>query len=104
MAHGGKRANSGRKKGARTDVKARSIAERVLSKINEEETWYWVIKTAKMRYDTKTVADVMKYLTDRRDGKPRQAIEATGPGGGAIQINILSKIPRPEHASAADND
>jgi hypothetical protein len=41
------------------------------------------------------VARVLERLLDYQYGRPRQAIEATGPGGGAVRVVIVSHIPRP---------
>ncbi len=41
------------------------------------------------------VARVLERLLDYKYGRPRQAIEATGPGGGPVRLVIVSHIPRP---------
>jgi hypothetical protein len=43
--------------------------------------------------DWRTRLNALQYLTDRRDGKPRQAMELTGSGGGPIQL--VHSVPRP---------
>ncbi len=74
MAKGGKRRGAGRKKGAVAQIKARITAASILDAIGERETWLWAIRTAKKKRDVRTVVDIQKYLTDRRDGKPFQAV------------------------------
>ena len=32
----------------------------------------------------------IKEIGDRLDGKPKQQVEASGPGGGAIQISVTN--------------
>lgn len=79
--NGGRRKGAGRPKGAVANVKSKLTAEQILSRIGEEATWSWALATAKKKKDAKTVVDILKYLTDRRDGKPKQALEGTGEGG-----------------------
>jgi hypothetical protein len=71
MTHGGQRAGAGRRRGARALV-MRSKAEEILSTVNEEAIWQRLLRSRNARI----VLDAMKYLTDRRDGKPVQAINA----------------------------
>lgn len=81
MAKGGRRKGAGRPKGSVTNVKSKIMAAVILENIGEELAWAWAIKTAEKKKDVKTYVDILKYLTDRRDGKPKQAIEGTGEGG-----------------------
>lgn len=69
MTHGGKRTGAGRKPGARAFV-MRSKAEAILATVNEEVIWQRLLRCRNARI----VLDAMKYLTDRRDGKPVQAV------------------------------
>jgi hypothetical protein len=64
----------GRPPKAITDAK-RNIAEKVLSSIDEIAEW---TKLAKQDEDLKLKFEVMRYLTDRRDGRAAQAIEHKG--------------------------
>lgn len=98
--HGGKRAGSGRRKGAVAQVKSKITAAVILDGIGEERAWKWAIATAERKKDVKTYVDILKYLTDRRDGKPKQAIEAGGPDGGPVMFQIISEVPRPKRGSA----
>jgi hypothetical protein len=103
VQNGGKRRGAGRKPGKRNrkTIAAQVSAAAILKRIGEAEAWRWAAVTAKRKRDVKTYVDILKYLTDRRDGKPRQAIEATGPNGGAVPIKIVSYIARPDHAGPA---
>lgn len=97
MAKGGKREGAGRPPKARLPFASKAKAESVLGKLGttyegkrlptEDQLWLGLIACPDLRLRF----DVMKYLTDRRDGKPVQPIvgdEAAPP----IQINI-SAIP-----------
>lgn len=81
MAKGGKREGAGRPQGAVTEVKSKITAAGVLQHIGEAKAWHWALEAAKKKKDIKTYVEILKYLTDRRDGKPKQAIEGTGEGG-----------------------
>ena len=96
MPRGGVRQNSGRPKGAVAKVKSRITAAEILESIDEEKAWKWALDTAKQKKDAKTYVDILKYLTDRRDGKPKQAVEATGTNGAPIEFKLVTHIPRPE--------
>ncbi len=76
MTHGGKRTRAGRKPGARALV-TRSKAEGVLATVDEEKIWQRLLRS----HNSRIVLDAMKYLTDRRDGKAVQAINADISGG-----------------------
>ena len=67
---GGRRPNSGRKPKPLTE-KQRQIVERVLSRIDEEAEWS---KLAQQDEDLRLKFDVLRYLTDRRDGKAAQRV------------------------------
>ncbi len=41
------------------------------------------------------VARALERLLDYKYGRPRQAIEATGSGGGPVRVVIVTHIPRP---------
>src|ERR1700681_2845361 len=71
MAHGGARPGAGRKPGARSLV-TRSKGEAILETVNEEKIWQRLLRSRNDRI----VLDTLKYLTDRRDGKPVQAVAA----------------------------
>src|SRR4051812_35468913 len=71
MGRGGKRPGAGRKRGARALV-TRSQAEGVLTTVNEGQIWRKLLHSENERI----VFESMKYLTDRRDGKPIQSIAA----------------------------
>ena len=95
MRRGGKRAGAGRKKGfklAKT-IKAQVTADAILKGIGEDQAWKWAAHTARKKRDVKTYVDILKYLTDRRDGKARQALDIGNDKGRPFQI--ISRIPRP---------
>lgn len=81
MAKGGRRKGAGRPKGSVACVKSKVTAAEILEHIGEADAWKWAAKTAKEKQDVKTYVDILKYLTDRRDGRPKQAIEGTGEDG-----------------------
>jgi hypothetical protein len=87
MNHGGKRAGAGRKPGARALV-TRCKAEAVLATVNEEKIWRRLMRSRNHRI----VLDSMKYLTDRRDGKPVQAVSATLGGGLDIMQQVVERM------------
>jgi hypothetical protein len=72
---GGKRPGSGRKPNylKRLGIKAITAAD-LLAHVNEIELWKGLLnhKSADVRLRT------LSYLTDRRDGKPKQAVDVTG--------------------------
>lgn len=61
----------------------------VLATVDEIELWQMHLFCE----DSKVAFWALQYLTDRRDGKPRQAMELTGTGGGPIQL--MHSVPRP---------
>lgn len=111
MAHGGKRAGSGRKK---TEL-SRVQEERKLPKVTAEEilgdesfdeknAWLSLLNATIVTSvavigtdgekeqitvpDYRTRLESLKYLTDRRDGKAKQALEHTGAKGGPITFTV----------------
>jgi hypothetical protein len=85
---GGKRAGSGRKPNylKRLGIKAITAAE-LLAHVNEIELWKGLLnhKSADVRLRT------LSYLTDRRDGKPKQAVDVTG---GILHAHTVYRDPR----------
>ncbi len=73
MGRGGARPGAGRKSNA---VKAfvRVSAAEVLGDIDEKERWKHYLH----HHDPKIAFEALKYLTDRRDGKPSQALMLSG--------------------------
>jgi hypothetical protein len=71
MAHGGKRSGAGRKRVKPELPEAnKAIATQVLSKIEEDKCWQELLQAK----DDRLRFDVIKYLTDKRDGKAVQSI------------------------------
>jgi hypothetical protein len=72
---GGKRPGAGRKPNylKRLGIKAITAAE-ILAHVNEPELWKGLLnhKSPDVRLRT------LQYLTDRRDGKAKQAVEVSG--------------------------
>ena len=79
MERGGKRNGAGRPKGT-----IRTLQEKTLQRQSEademprvlggDNRWKWAIKEAVKNKDYRTVADIMKYWTDRAKGKAPQAV------------------------------
>ncbi len=91
MPRGGKRPGAGKRKGttnAKTAAKCASAAG-LLDHLEERKMWDWIITKAKKKNDVRTVLDVMKYLTDRRDGKAAQAVVVGGVGGGPPTMRVI---------------
>lgn len=75
MARGGKRANAGRPKGVSTKILDRqSTAGATVESLGGDATWKWAKEQAAKKKDYRTVVEIMKYWTDKRDGKAPQAI------------------------------
>jgi hypothetical protein len=71
MGRGGSRPGSGRKKAERpTDG---GVARRVFAKVKAEEKWLKALESD----DLRIMLDALKYLTDRDEGKAREAIDLT---------------------------
>ncbi len=91
MPRGGKRPGAGKRKGttnAKTAAKCASAAG-LLDHLEERKMWDWIITKAKKKNDVRTVLDVMKYLTDRRDGKAAQAHRLEGLAGEPPQMKVI---------------
>jgi hypothetical protein len=83
MGRGGKRAGAGRKPKPKAFPCAdQGTAARVLAKAEEEKRWLELLDAT----DQRLCFDVLKYLTDRRDGKPMQAISHVTDK--PIQVNV----------------
>ena len=87
MNHGGQRIGAGRKPGARAMV-TRGKAEGILGTVKEEQIWRRLLRSRNDRI----VLDTMKYLTDRRDGKPVQALSAEIGGGLDIATRVAERL------------
>lgn len=90
MPNGGKRPGAGRKRGKvnRRTLKARSDAGFILTEIGDVEAWKWAYHTARKKRDVRTVTEILKYLTDRRDGKARQAVDLGNEDGKPFEITV----------------
>ena len=75
MPRGGKREGAGRKPTVKstTNTLRKKTAEEILSKVDEETLWAGLLNSE----DQKIRLESLKYLTDRRDGKPAQSTALT---------------------------
>lgn len=73
MPRGGARKGAGRKP-AWLERTKRENAETLLKAIGERSAWLWAYTQAVAQLDTRTVVDILRYLTDRRDGKAAQTL------------------------------
>ena len=78
MSRGGARIGAGRKPHSLSLVVERSTAASILDKINDADAWLGCFQLAKDQGDVRGMVDILKYLTDRRDGRPAQQINLTG--------------------------
>lgn len=79
MASGGKRAGAGRPKGTVKTLEEKTLARQsrasdMLVILGGDARWKWAIEKAVKNDDYRTVTDIMKYWTDRAEGKAAQAI------------------------------
>jgi hypothetical protein len=80
MARGGERAGAGRKPKPKLTLKAnKDAATKVLASLEktdktEEKRWLELLNALDLRLRF----DALKYLTDRRDGRPMQLVRAEG--------------------------
>ena len=84
---GGKRSGAGRKPSTLSGIAKklpRPSAALILAEINANQIW---VKLAGST-DERIQLDTLKYLTDRAYGRPKQAMEHSGPGGEPIQTVI----------------
>jgi len=61
-----------------------SIATEVLAGIDEKTYWMDLLAANDMRLHF----DVLKYLTDRRDGRPIQQVRVANPEGEKFQVTV----------------
>ena len=72
---GGKRAGAGRKPDYFKRLGITPVnAAQILARYDEPKLWDWLLKHSAAPYRFKA----LQYLTDRRDGRPKQAVELTG--------------------------
>lgn len=105
MARGGARPGAGRKPSptreiARASKKIKAIgAALILAQINEIEAWKELLTATRTVIvgegepldvpDYKTRLEALKYLTDRRDGKPKQAIVGGEEGDSPVKMLLI---------------
>jgi hypothetical protein len=86
MTHGGRRPGAGRKPGARALV-TRTKAEGVLATVDEATLWQRLLHSRNERI----LFEALKYLTDRRDGKPIQSTQVEGHLGLSVE-EIMQRL------------
>jgi hypothetical protein len=99
VARGGKRTPGPGKKIGRPRVLPelpaieanKSIATRVLAQIDEEQKWKDLLEAQ----DVRVRFEVLRYLTDKRDGKPMQRSEIAGKSGSSVSVQILTNVVMP---------
>ncbi len=83
-------------------------AERILSEVNESRLWNALLNSKDLRLRF----NALKYLTDRRDGRPPQAVPQGGTGGDrALTVKLvlcswsdyLAQTERAEQKQRADS-
>jgi len=86
---GGKRPGAGRKLDYFRQLGISKVtAADILAHHDEPAMWNWLLKHARPGLRFKA----LQYLTDRRDGKPKQAVEI---GGGVAHTIVPYRDPRP---------
>ena len=82
---GGRRPGAGRREGTKKFL-VRVTAGEILAKHGEEQAWMWLLGEARKRGNLSAYSDALKYLTNRRDGLPAQAIQVDAKT--PIRINL----------------
>jgi predicted DNA-binding ribbon-helix-helix protein len=96
---GGARPGSGRKpKRISTIAKnlPRATAAMILSEINESGEWLRLLRSS----DLKLRFDVLRYLTDRRDGKPSQQWKLSDADGSPLVPALQIRFVNPDGTTA----
>jgi hypothetical protein len=100
MPKGGKRPGAGRKRKPKPKLAGltRSVAADVLHAIDEKGYWLDLLSTDRHRkdgeahvirlIDSRLQFDVLKYLTDRRDGRPVQQVRIANPEGEKFKLEV----------------
>jgi hypothetical protein len=109
MPRGGKRAKAGRKPGSMNKITALKSAEpeikkikgaaakravtaaAVLACVDEMGLWLDLVHHKDPSVRLKTLC----YLTDQRDGKAKQRLEASGKDGAPLQFTVRSILDKP---------
>jgi hypothetical protein len=80
MPRGGARFGAGRKPHSLSLVVERSTAASILDKINDAKAWLECYRLAREQGDVRGMVEILKYLTDRRDGRAAKQINVTSFG------------------------
>lgn len=117
MEHGGKRTGAGRPRVKLSRTKAplkRITAEEILAEVDEKAEWFELLDAETVISvrviggengerenvtvpDYRVRIDALKYLTNRRDGMPAQALKHSGPEGDD-PVKVLLIGSKGEHA------
>jgi hypothetical protein len=96
MAKGGKRVGAGRPRGSKDGTYcARTWAGKAWKDSDCDEKLKAVLNCG----DPRVIAMVLMKLAELIHGKPMQPTEVSGPGGGAVPIQLVNHIPRPERGA-----
>jgi hypothetical protein len=88
MGKGGKREGAGRKPKI-AKVLAETIAKNLFAEFGgESEAWNSLAQEAR-KNDLRLTFEILKYWTDRKYGKPKQSVEASGKDGGPLVVRIV---------------
>ena len=87
-SRGGKRKGAGRKPCTISGVEkkmARDTAHLILAKIKANQKWVDLAESD----DPRIRFEVLRYLTDRAYGRPKQSVEHSGKDGEPIQTSVV---------------
>ena len=89
--HGGFRKNAGRKPSTVRGLIKKlpgDTAKLILAELDAESKWKKLVESK----DERLQFEVLKYLTDRAFGKPKQKVEHSGEEGGAINTSVVVRF------------
>ena len=94
--HGGARPGAGRKPSI-TKALAETITEAVFQVFgSESKAWEALLSDARASRDRRLIFEVLRYWTDRKYGKPVQAVVSEGDAVAGYEFNI----PSPERETS----
>jgi len=89
---GGKREGAGRPKGVSTKILERqSHAQRVVEQLGGDAAWIWTMNMAKKAKDYRTVVEIMRYWTDRAEGKAPQGVKLEAEDGVTFSVGAIAE-------------
>lgn len=86
----GVKGRSGRKPMA-VYLNIRMTAAELLDLIGEREAWVWCYQQAVAQLDVRTVLDLLRFLTEKRDGRAAQAVNVHVTQGAAFTPQELER-------------